>query len=111
MQPNMVYATSRQTNSILSWDIRGDTSSPLQRFERHGMTNQRINFDLDIYGSSLITGDTVSLFTGILFSCSYLDQNGYISSFDLSGETPDGKPISKFRAHEGKKSSSIQCSN
>ncbi|KIJ51341.1 hypothetical protein M422DRAFT_43897 [Sphaerobolus stellatus SS14] len=84
MQPHLVYATSRQSNSILSWDIRGDTSYPLQRFERRGMTNQRLNFDLDVFGTTLVTGD----------------QYGFISCFDLTSEPNEG-PAAKFKAHEG----------
>jgi hypothetical protein len=61
MQPHIVYATSRQTNFILGWDIRGDTSAPLQKFERPGLTNQRLSFDLDVYGKTLVTGDQVSI--------------------------------------------------
>lgn len=59
MQPHMLYATSRQTDSILGWDIRGDTSIPLQEFERPGLTNQRLNFDVDLYGTTMVTGDKV----------------------------------------------------
>jgi len=101
MQPNMVYATSRQSNSILSWDIRGDTTYPLHTFERAGLTNQRINFDIDLYGSCLITGDKVSFLMPFGFSCLNLNQDGYISCFDLTGGSPAAKPVSKFKAHEG----------
>lgn len=59
MQPHIVYATSRQSDCILGWDIRGDTSIPLQAFERPGLTNQRLSFDLDVYGTTMVTGDKV----------------------------------------------------
>jgi len=82
MQPHLVYATSRQSNHILLWDIRGNTSAPLHKFERSGLTNQRLNFDLDIYGTTLVTGDN----------------DGCISCFDLSGELSQ-EPVMKFAGH------------
>ncbi|KAF8518200.1 WD40-repeat-containing domain protein [Gautieria morchelliformis] len=82
MQPHIVYATSRQSNTILGWDIRGDTSIPLKKFERPGLTNQRLSFDLDMYGSALVTGD----------------QDGFISCFDLYAEDSE-KPSLRYKAH------------
>ena len=59
MQPHMVYAASRQSNSIQGWDLRGDTSTPLHLFPRPGLTNQRLAFDVDVYGTTMATGDKV----------------------------------------------------
>ncbi|KAF8583854.1 hypothetical protein K439DRAFT_1617196 [Ramaria rubella] len=84
MQPHILYATSRQTNSILSWDIRGHTSTPLQEFERFGLTNQRLSFDVDAYGTTMVTGD----------------KDGFISCFKLDG-TDTEKATLKFKAHDG----------
>lgn len=76
MQPHLVYATSRQSNHILLWDIRGDTSGPLHKFERSGLTNQRLNFDLDIYGTTLVTGDNVVF---LLLFPYYTDPNSFVT--------------------------------
>ena len=60
MHPHIVYATSRQSHYILSWDVRGDTSTPLQKYDRPGLTNQRLGFDLDLYGKTMVAGDQAS---------------------------------------------------
>jgi hypothetical protein len=70
----MLYASFRRHGYIYSWDLRGDVSSPIQRFCRtktyNGLedsparkpaveTNQRLRFDIDIGGNWLAMGDQV----------------------------------------------------
>lgn len=83
MAPHLVYASSRQSNHILCWDIRGDTTSPTKTYVRSGLTNQRISFDIDLYGGLLVTGD----------------KDGFISCYDLNKE--DGQDlVLKFKGHD-----------
>jgi telomerase Cajal body protein 1 len=73
-RPYMLYASFRRHGYIYSWDLRGDVSSPIQRFRRtktyNGLedsparkpaveTNQRLRFDIDIGGNWLAMGDQV----------------------------------------------------
>ena len=57
--PELLYTTSRCSNSILVWDVR-NTNSVVLEHARKGNTNQRIHFDIDASGKWLVTGDTVS---------------------------------------------------
>jgi WD40 repeat protein len=50
-----LFSTSRNSDSIICWDIR-QTQSILYRLERRGRTNQRISFDIDSTGKFLATG-------------------------------------------------------
>ncbi|KAF8526025.1 WD40 repeat-like protein [Hysterangium stoloniferum] len=83
MAPHLVYASSRQSNHISCWDIRGDTTSPIKKYVRSGLTNQRISFDIDVCGGLLVTGD----------------KDGFISCYDLNEDRQD--PVLKFKGHNG----------
>ena len=71
-RPYLLYASFRRHDHIYTWDLRGDISSPLQRFLRNAKddsvgrveaveTNQRLRFDVDIGGNWLGIGDQVGI--------------------------------------------------
>ncbi|KAI0683292.1 WD40-repeat-containing domain protein [Cytidiella melzeri] len=75
-RPYLLYASFRRNDHIYTWDLRGDVSKPVQRFQRNNPhhhhhqeveTNQRLRFDVDIGGNWLSVGN----------------QRGEISFFDL----------------------------
>ncbi|CAD6586728.1 MAG: hypothetical protein CYPHOPRED_003636 [Cyphobasidiales sp. Tagirdzhanova-0007] len=55
--PELLYTASRCSDSILLWDVR-NTKTILMTHYRKGHTNQRIHFDIDVWGKWLTTGDT-----------------------------------------------------
>lgn len=62
--PSILYASFRRSSKIYSWDIRGDTSVPLQIFQVSdpapgGISNQKLMFDIDYAGRWLGAGDHV----------------------------------------------------
>ncbi|KAI0799743.1 WD40-repeat-containing domain protein [Irpex lacteus] len=67
-RPYLLYASFRRHDYIYTWDLRGDVSSPIQRFQRAARddllkrkevveTNQRLRFDVDIGGNWLSVGN------------------------------------------------------
>ncbi|KAG1723770.1 uncharacterized protein EDB91DRAFT_1240045 [Suillus paluster] len=68
-KPHILYAAFRRHDEIYAWDLRSDTSVPVQVFRTSpdSRTNQKIEFDIDCAGRWLSVGD----------------QNGCISMFDL----------------------------
>ncbi|KAG1727073.1 uncharacterized protein EDB91DRAFT_1164966 [Suillus paluster] len=68
-KPHILYAAFRRHDEICAWDLRSDTSIPVQvlRTSPDSWTNQKIEFDIDCTGRWLSVGD----------------QNGHISMFDL----------------------------
>ncbi|KAG0170408.1 Telomerase Cajal body protein 1 [Apophysomyces sp. BC1034] len=84
---SLLFTASRQANSILCWDIR-NTANVLYEIPRLGKTNQRISFDIDASGTTLVTAD----------------QNGRVLFYDIkSGENDDEQKkdrcLSSFEAH------------
>lgn len=80
MKPHVLYASFRRHGAIYGWDLRGDTSIPVQIFRPNGVgarpsTNQRIKFDIDLSGKWMSVGD----------------QHGDVSFFDL--DTPDSENV------------------
>jgi len=71
-----LFSANRQDNKITCWDIR-NTGDALCHFERPGLTNQRISFDIDSAGQALATGSA----------------NGDIRLFDISTISEGGKLI------------------
>ncbi|KII94406.1 hypothetical protein PLICRDRAFT_133117 [Plicaturopsis crispa FD-325 SS-3] len=68
-KPHILYAAFRRSDTIYSWDLRGDASAPIRVFKtdaQHGeVTNQKMRFDVDLGGKYLSTGSrdgTISLF-------------------------------------------------
>ena len=63
MKPHMLYSSYRRESGIYSWDLRGDTSVPVQIFDRDDRprvdTNQKMLFDVDLGGRWLAVGDQV----------------------------------------------------
>ncbi|THH08940.1 hypothetical protein EW146_g8830 [Bondarzewia mesenterica] len=64
MKPHILYASFRRHDALYSWDLRGDTTVPLQIFNRNAsetraMTNQRLRFDIDLGGNWLSVGDQI----------------------------------------------------
>ncbi|CDH57186.1 telomerase cajal body protein 1-like [Lichtheimia corymbifera JMRC:FSU:9682] len=53
---NFLYTASRTSNVISCWDIR-DTANVLYELPRPGKTSQRITFDIDPSGKTLVSGD------------------------------------------------------
>lgn len=85
-----LFSASRHADSILCWDIR-NTANTLYELPRFGRTNQRIQFDLDASGQSLITGDT----------------NGNVSVYDISTSNTENIETKQrlaysFQANKGK---------
>lgn len=69
-RPYLLYASLRRHDYIYTWDLRGDVSSPIQRFQRAERddslkrkevveTNQRLRFDVDMGGNWLSVGNQV----------------------------------------------------
>ena len=79
-RPNLLYASFRREDSIYCWDIRGNPASPIQRYDLAAypsrllassmsesmprgadkvVTNQRLQFDIDLGGRWLSVGDQV----------------------------------------------------
>ncbi|KAG1813476.1 WD40-repeat-containing domain protein [Suillus variegatus] len=72
IKPHILYAAFRRHDAIYAWDLRSDTSVPVQVFKtapgpRKTRTNQKIEFDIDYAGRWLSVGD----------------QDGCVSMFDL----------------------------
>ncbi|SAL95021.1 hypothetical protein [Absidia glauca] len=85
---HLLYSASRQSNSILCWDVR-QSGNILYDLHRKGKTNQRITFDLDPTGSVLITGE----------------QDGSVLTYDtttMETEDVETKPrlLSSWQAHQ-----------
>ena len=64
--PSILYASFRRSTNIYSWDLRGDTSIPLQVFQASDLSldeisNQKLMFDIDYAGKWLGVGDNVRL--------------------------------------------------
>lgn len=62
-QPHIVFAASRRSGYIQRWDLR-NPSVPLEPAMFRGTsktsgTNQRMNFDIDLGGQFLATGNEV----------------------------------------------------
>jgi len=60
--PTILYASFRRSALIYSWDLRGDTSTPLQVFQASELgpreiSNQKLMFDIDYAGRWLGVGD------------------------------------------------------
>lgn len=53
---NFLFTASRTSNVISCWDIR-DTANVLYELPRPGKTSQRITFDIDPNGKTLVSGD------------------------------------------------------
>ncbi len=81
-RPYLLYASFRRHDFIYTWDLRGDVSSPIQRFQRSPRddslkrkevvgTNQRFRFDVDIGGNWLSVGNQV----GETFSVAVVSTN------------------------------------
>ena len=78
-RPYLIYASFRRHDYIYTWDLRGDVSSPLQRFLRNAKddsvgrveaveSNQRLRFDVDIGGNWLGIGDQVRFRISIMLT-------------------------------------------
>ena len=57
--PQLLYTASRCSDAIVVWDTR-NPKEPLRTHDRKGSTNQKIAFDIDIWGKWLVTGDMVN---------------------------------------------------
>ncbi|VDC05093.1 unnamed protein product [Peniophora sp. CBMAI 1063] len=91
MKPHILYSSYRRQRGIYSWDLRGDTSVPVQVFDRDDRpmpdTNQKMLFDVDLGGRWLAVGD----------------QTGHISVFDTDEPAfADGTapPALVYEAHD-----------
>lgn len=56
--PELLYTASRCSDAVVVWDIR-NPKHELYVHNRQGQTNQKIAFDIDVWGKWLVTGDTV----------------------------------------------------
>ncbi|KAF7724622.1 Telomerase Cajal body protein 1 [Apophysomyces ossiformis] len=84
---SLLFTASRQANSILCWDIR-NTANVLYEIPRIGKTNQRISFDIDATGTTLVASD----------------QNGYVTFYDIKVGEEDNdyardRCLLSFEAH------------
>ncbi|EIM80740.1 WD40 repeat-like protein [Stereum hirsutum FP-91666 SS1] len=117
-KPHILYASFRRHTSIYAWDLRGDTFTPVQVFDRSACasatglataarksedTNQRLKFDVDIGGKWMSTGTPdgdVCMFD--------LDEGAPPADLpmDTTGEMPTttntvmNRPALRFHAHE-----------
>ncbi|ORY89558.1 WD40-repeat-containing domain protein [Syncephalastrum racemosum] len=80
---SLLFTASRSSNVIRCWDIR-ETGNILYTLPRAGNTNQRIHFDIDPSGRTLVTGD----------------QDGKLLFYDIAtGEIAD-RSICAYEAHQ-----------
>ncbi|KDQ12768.1 hypothetical protein BOTBODRAFT_134321 [Botryobasidium botryosum FD-172 SS1] len=81
-RPHIVYAASRRSSVIQSWDLR-NPDCVMQEYDRGGAgtTNQRLRFDLDFSGKVLGFGN----------------QDGEVSLYDISGE--EATATLRFQGH------------
>lgn len=65
MKPHLLYASFRRRDEIYSWDLRGNTVTPLQTFRCDDgsrlETNQKMYFDIDLGGKLMGVGDQVGV--------------------------------------------------
>jgi telomerase Cajal body protein 1 len=65
VKSHILYASFRRRDEIYSWDLRGNTVTPLQTFRRDNgsrlETNQKMKFDIDLGGNLMGAGDQVSV--------------------------------------------------
>ena len=65
IKSHILYASFRRRDEIYSWDLRGNTVTPLQTFRRDNgsrlETNQKMKFDIDLGGNLMGVGDQVSV--------------------------------------------------
>ncbi|KAF9786359.1 WD40-repeat-containing domain protein [Thelephora terrestris] len=90
--PSILYASFRRNSKIYSWDLRGDTSTPLRVFQASDfgpgeVSNQKLMFDIDHAGRWLGIGD----------------HRGDVRLFDLWNASCTDSPVSlptlKYTAH------------
>ncbi|KAN0125744.1 WD40 repeat-like protein [Russula decolorans] len=99
VKSHILYASFRRRDEIYSWDLRGNTVTPLQTFRRDNgsrlETNQKMKFDIDLGGNLMGAGD----------------QNGNVNTFSLGAEPTDEvgaevapldgtAPTLKYHAHD-----------
>ncbi|KAI0067581.1 WD40 repeat-like protein [Artomyces pyxidatus] len=99
IKPHLLYGSFRRHNALYSWDLRGDTTVPLQIFrpgaESRIETNQKIKFDIDIGGKWLSVGDErgdISMFA--------LDETSASESLTANGVGCDIEPSLRYHAHD-----------
>jgi WD40 repeat protein len=63
LDPSVFFVASRRSKAIQAFDMR-DLSAPVGRLERSASTNQRLTFDVDLWGRWLASGDEVSCRVG-----------------------------------------------
>lgn len=81
---NFLYTASRTSNVISCWDIR-DTANVLYELPRPGKTSQRITFDIDPSGKTLVSGDQVRMHNAeILMLCTHYWYSTAIFYFMIS---------------------------
>ena len=65
MKSHILYASFRRRDEVYSWDLRGNTATPLQTFRSDNgsrlETNQKMKFDIDLSGDLMGVGDQVSV--------------------------------------------------
>lgn len=59
LHEHTLFVASRRSDCIQVFDLR-DASAPVGKLERPATTNQRIWFDVDLWGRWLASGDEVS---------------------------------------------------
>ena len=112
--PSILYASFRRSTRIYSWDLRGDTSTPLQVFQASDLdpgeiSNQKLMFDIDYAGRWLGVGNQVCLLslTDTHLEAHPVFQRGGVRLFDLrnvSHTDSQAEPLSstlEYTAHEG----------
>lgn len=61
LNPTLLFVASRRSDVIQVYDLH-NPFQPLHSLPRKGWTNQRIRFDIDVWGRWLASGDEVSSF-------------------------------------------------
>ncbi|KAI8815319.1 WD40-repeat-containing domain protein [Cladochytrium replicatum] len=76
-----LFAASRKRKEIVCWDIR-NTGEIVYTLERPATTNQRLYFDIDPWGQTLVSGD----------------QDGYLNAWDITQSEGD-RLLWRYPAH------------
>lgn len=77
LNPALLFVASRRSDVIQVYDLH-NPSQPLHILPRKGRTNQRLRFDIDVWGRWLASGDEVG---SLFFYFFYFGDDGMLTSY------------------------------
>ncbi|KAH9975579.1 WD40-repeat-containing domain protein [Lactifluus volemus] len=101
-KPHLLYASFRRRDGICSWDLRGNTVTPLQTFRcgdgSRPDTNQKMHFDIDLGGKLMSVGDQSGNIN--LFKLDGFIEPGAEPIDDTGDEQSEAVPALQYHAHD-----------